>query len=90
MSERSAEQTPVQTRPDRQDTARIPLAERLQRRITAASTERANGGQAPQSSSRVLPPMPAELRCIAIQSRQKWVEPLPFWLPTWLPALPVK
>ena len=33
MTERSAEQAPVQTRPDHQDTARIPLAERLQRRI---------------------------------------------------------
>jgi hypothetical protein len=64
MTERSAEQAPVQTRPDTQDTAqdtahdtaRIPLAERLQRRISAASDERRNGG-----SARVLPPPPAEL-----------------------------
>jgi Transmembrane domain of unknown function (DUF3566) len=60
MTERSAEQAPVQTRPDTedtaQDTARIPLAERLQRRISAASDERRNGG-----SGRVLPPPPAEL-----------------------------
>jgi hypothetical protein len=60
MTERSAEQAPVQTRPDTedtaQDTARIPLAERLQRRISAASDERRNG-----SSGRVLPPPPPEL-----------------------------
>src|SRR3954449_6001042 len=60
MTERSAEQAPVQTRPDThdtaQDTARIPLAERLQRRISAASDERRNGG-----SGRVLPPPPADL-----------------------------
>jgi Transmembrane domain of unknown function (DUF3566) len=60
MTERSAEQAPVQTRPDThdtaQDTARIPLAERLQRRISAASDERRNGG-----SGRVLPPPPPEL-----------------------------
>ena len=60
MTERSAEQAPVQTRPDTednaQDTARIPLAERLQRRISAASDERRNG-----ASARVLPPPPAEL-----------------------------
>src|SRR3954453_17196245 len=60
MTERSAEQAPVQTRPDTQDTAqdtaRIPLAERLQRRISAASDEHRNGGPA-----RVLPPPPAEL-----------------------------
>ena len=64
MTERSAEQTPVQTRPDTQDTAqdtaRIPLAERLQRRISAASDERRNGG-----SGRVLPPLPAELQTSA-------------------------
>src|SRR3954466_13851353 len=68
MTERSAEQAPVQTRPDTpntaqdnaQDTARIPLAERLQRRISAASddhrTEHRNAG-----SGRVLPPPPADL-----------------------------
>src|SRR3954451_18946027 len=59
MTERSAEQAPVQTRPDThdtaQDTARIPLAERLQRRISAASDERRHGG-----SARGLPPPPAE------------------------------
>ena len=66
MTERSAEQAPVETRSDHQDTARIPLAERLQRRIAAADDRRGNGtngtnGQAPRDSSRVLPPMPAEL-----------------------------
>jgi hypothetical protein len=68
MTERSAEQAPVETRPQgadsRQDTARVPLAERLQRRIAAADERRAHGsnGQSPRSSSsRVLPPMPAEL-----------------------------
>src|SRR3954447_10011011 len=75
MTERSAEQAPVQTRPDTpnnaqdnaQDTARIPLAERLQRRISAASDERRNGG-----SGRVLPPPPAEL---AQQSAQQTAPP---------------
>jgi hypothetical protein len=64
MTERSAEQAPVQTRPDThdtaqdpaQDTARIPLAERLQRRISAATEERRNGSS---GSGRVLPPPPA-------------------------------
>src|SRR3954447_21138304 len=60
MTERSAEQAPVQTRPDTQDTAqdtaRIPLAERLQRRISAASDEHRNGGAPPGP-----PPPPAEL-----------------------------
>jgi transmembrane protein DUF3566 len=60
MTERSAEQAPVQTRPDTQDstqdTARIPLAERLQRRISAASDERRKTG-----SGRVLPPPPPDL-----------------------------
>src|SRR4051812_40640732 len=60
MTERSAEQAPVQTRPDHQDTARIPLAERLQRRISATDQRRASG-QAPRSSGRVLPPPPPEL-----------------------------
>ena len=73
MTDRSAEQAPVETRPQgadsRQDTARIPLAERLQRRIAAADDRRSNGangshgshGSNGQSSARVLPPMPAEL-----------------------------
>jgi hypothetical protein len=65
MTERSAEQAPVQTRPDHQDTTRIPLAERLQRRITANGERRA-AGEAPHESSsrgngRVLPPMPTDL-----------------------------
>ena len=60
MTERSAEQAPVQTRPDHQDTARIPLAERLQRRLSA-SEERRAAGQAQKSSGRVLPPPPPEL-----------------------------
>ena len=60
MTERSAEQAPVQTRPDHQDTARIPLSERLQRRISA-SDERRTSGQAQKSSGRVLPPPPPEL-----------------------------
>jgi hypothetical protein len=59
MTERSAEQPPVQTRPDRQDTARIPLAERLQRRISAADERRAS--QTARDANRVLPPMPADL-----------------------------
>jgi hypothetical protein len=71
MTERSAEQAPVQTRPDThdtaQDTARIPLAERLQRRISAASDERRHGG-----SGRVLPPLPADL---AQQSAQQSAPP---------------
>jgi Transmembrane domain of unknown function (DUF3566) len=61
MTERSAEQAPVETRPDHQDTARIPLAERLQRRIAAADQRRA-GTQAPREAQRVLPPMPPELQ----------------------------
>jgi len=60
MTERSAEQAPVQTRPDHQDTARIPLAERLQRRISASEDRRA-ASQAQKSSGRVLPPPPPEL-----------------------------
>ncbi len=60
MTERSAEQAPVQTRPDHQDTARIPLSERLQRRISA-SDERRAAGQAQKSSGRILPPPPPEL-----------------------------
>src|SRR6476659_229577 len=60
MTERSAEQAPVQTRPDHQDTARIPLAERLQRRISASDERRASS-QAQKSSGRILPPPPPEL-----------------------------
>jgi len=61
MTERSAEQAPVQTRPDTQDnTARIPLAERLQRRVGAGGESRTNG-HTPRESSRVLPPPPPEL-----------------------------
>ena len=60
MTERSAEQGPVEMRPDHQDTARIPLAERLQRRITAASAEQ-RAKRDTSRESRVLPPMPAEL-----------------------------
>jgi hypothetical protein len=63
MTERPAEQAPVQTRPDapadqrddRQDTARIPLAERLQRRISAAAQERQASGQAPREAPRESP-----------------------------------
>jgi hypothetical protein len=67
MTERSAEQAPVQTRPQdqesHQDTARIPLAERLQRRISAqASRKPSSPDGSPRESNRVLPPMPAELR----------------------------
>jgi hypothetical protein len=69
MTERSAEQAPVDSRPrgqdSHQDTARIPLAERLQRRIAAADDRRSNGQSSHQSSAqsspRVLPPMPTEL-----------------------------
>jgi len=60
MTERSAEQAPVQTRPDHQDTARIPLSERLQRRLST-SDERRAAGQAQKSSGRILPPPPPEL-----------------------------
>ena len=60
MTERSAEQAPVQTRPDHQDTARIPLAERLQRRISAADERRAIE-PGPEELGRVLPPPPPEL-----------------------------
>jgi hypothetical protein len=62
MTERSAEQAPVQMRPDTQEnTARIPLAERLQRRISAAGEQRRNGDQPSRGTSRVLPPPPPEL-----------------------------
>jgi hypothetical protein len=66
MTERSAEQAPVQTRPQdqdsHQDTARIPLAERLQRRISAANGNSNGNGNGRTENGRVLPPMPAELR----------------------------
>lgn len=69
MTERSADQAAVDSPPsqdDRQDTTRIPLADRLQRRIANADERRSQGanrsnGQGSRSSSRVLPPMPAEL-----------------------------
>jgi hypothetical protein len=73
MTERSAEQAPVETRPQgqesHQDTARIPLAERLQRRIAAADERRANN-HASHESGRVLPPMPAELAQQRTEQRQ--------------------
>jgi hypothetical protein len=67
MTERSAEQAPVQSHPDHQDTARIPLAERLQRRITASNGDGRVAPAAPRESpardtGRILPPMPADLR----------------------------
>ena len=66
MTERSAEQAPVHTRPQdqesHQDTSRIPLAERLQRRISAAADERRAASEAPREAHRVLPPMPPELQ----------------------------
>jgi hypothetical protein len=61
MTERPAEQGPVQTRTDTtDDTARIPLAERLQRRIAGATQEIRTPGQTPPSSGRILPPPPPE------------------------------
>lgn len=60
MTERSADQAAVDTRPDTHDTARIPLAERLQRRITAGSDERRATTSPPRESARVLPPPPPE------------------------------
>jgi Transmembrane domain of unknown function (DUF3566) len=61
MTERPADQAPVQTHPDTSDdTARIPLAERLQRRIGAATQELRTSSQASQSSGRILPPPPPE------------------------------
>jgi hypothetical protein len=86
MTERSAEQAPVDSRPrgqdNHQDTARIPLAERLQRRIAAADERRSNGQTthetAHQASSRVLPPMPAELTPQRTEQRtEQRVEPQP-------------
>jgi hypothetical protein len=62
MTERSADQAPLRARPEAQDTqARVPLAERLQRRISAAADERRASAQAPQESARVLPPPPQDL-----------------------------
>jgi hypothetical protein len=77
MTERSAEQAPAHTRPDTadttQDTARIPLTERLQRRISAAADERRHASShsasapapstpsPPRDTGRVLPPPPPEL-----------------------------
>ena len=69
MTERSAEQAPVQTRPDHQDTARIPLAERLQRRISASDDRRASS-QAQKSSGRILPPPPPELTAALVRARR--------------------
>jgi hypothetical protein len=70
MTERSADQAAVESRPQGQespqDTARIPLAERLQRRVAAADERRSQGshganGQSSRQASRVLPPMPPDL-----------------------------
>jgi hypothetical protein len=73
MTERPAEQAPVQTRPDtNDDTARIPLAERLQRRIGAATEERRGTSAAPRGSGRILPPPPSEL--VAQQQAQREAE----------------
>jgi Transmembrane domain of unknown function (DUF3566) len=69
MTERSAEQAAVDTRPDTHDTARIPLAERLQRRISATADDRRATSQAPRKSARVLPPPPPEQ--IAEQERAR-------------------
>jgi Transmembrane domain of unknown function (DUF3566) len=83
MTERSAEQAPVDSRPpgqdSHQDTARIPLAERLQRRIAAADERRSNGangsnGQSSRQASRVLPPMPEELSEPKEQTTEKSTE----------------
>ncbi len=71
MTERSAEQAPVHTRPEPQEnTQRIPLAERLQRRITAAADERRTSTQAPRQSARVLPPPPPEQVAAQQQARE--------------------
>src|SRR5262245_49895413 len=60
MTERSAEQAPVQTRPETQDnTARIPLAERLQRRLSAGEEPRTNGTSAPVGAPAGAPAGPA-------------------------------
>jgi hypothetical protein len=70
MTERPAEQAPVQTRPDtNDDTARIPLAERLQRRIGAATEERRATSAVPPGLGRILPPPPSEL--VAQQQAQQ-------------------
>ena len=55
MSERPAEQT-------RTATARPPLAERLQQKLSSAVDERRAAASAPSDASPVLPPPPAELQ----------------------------
>jgi hypothetical protein len=83
MTERSADQAPVDARPQgqegRQDTTRIPLADRLQRRIANADDRRANGaGGSNGQSSRVLPPMPSELSAQRTEERPaKSAQPAP-------------
>jgi hypothetical protein len=80
MTERSADQAPVDSRPQgqesHQDTARIPLAERLQRRVAAADERRSHGanganGQSSRQGSRVLPPMPADLSAQQTQQTER-------------------
>jgi hypothetical protein len=83
MTERSADQAPVDARPQgqegRQDTTRIPLADRLQRRIANADDRRANGASGSNGqSSRVLPPMPSELSAQRTEERPaKSAQPAP-------------
>jgi hypothetical protein len=85
MTERSAEQAPVQTRPagqeSHQDTTRIPLAERLQRRISANGERRAAGQatheSSPRQNGRVLPPMPTELAQQHTEQRPATAPPAP-------------
>jgi Transmembrane domain of unknown function (DUF3566) len=80
MTDRSTEQAAVQTRPagqeTPQDTTRIPLAERLQRRITAANGDR-SPSQATRESSRVLPPMPSELSAPPAEAPAPVARPVP-------------
>jgi hypothetical protein len=74
MTERSAEQAPVQTRPDthddNDDTARIPLAERLQRRLSSAGEQR-NGSASSRTVGRVLPPPPPEMAAEKARAEEK-------------------
>jgi hypothetical protein len=74
MTERSAEQAPVQTRPDTHDdtddTARIPLAERLQRRLSSAGEQR-NGSASSRTVGRVLPPPPPEMAAEKARAEEK-------------------
>src|SRR4051812_14808636 len=83
MTERSAAQAPVDARPQgqegRQDTTRIPLADRLQRPIANADDRRANGASGSNGqSSRVLPPMPSELSAQRTEERPaKSAQPAP-------------